>query len=452
MSPGNEKTQNILERLRRDLAAEASINDDQLCKALTELKVIARNPAQARGVYSKSGIELLAQCAFGKESQHRPLSALESARIIANALLLQDQLQQIFVDFGYGTAVVDAYSRKSFDHEFVAARILFLLTYKSKLDFVLLIEKHDLGVRIREHLEGHAVAMSSSNQVSGMQDMALLETLKLLYNIASKCPAQMHFLSESLDVVVEILSSIPSSPKPLDPPISQLLNVLAAIDWGFRPWTKDEKVVRDMAEKLVQILDQCTSSMNKEELEAQLIPLLTVLRKTNALELPNVKTLLRESLLPQDAERNKPLGQSTTLASRLLKLQTAGGLTLLPDTISSMLFDLSDRDATTFVRNIGYGHAAGYLMTHKIAVPEGLGVQTAVSGSSQINPVTGQRLDAELPVEMSPMTEEEKEREAERLYVLFERLRATGVVKAENPVRTAHESGRFEELSDSDSE
>jgi hypothetical protein len=42
------------------------------------------------------------------------------------------------------------------------------------------------------------------------------------------------------------------------------------------------------------------------------------------------------------------------------------------------------------------------------------------------------------------MTAEAKEREAERLFVLFERLRATGVVDVQNPVRQAVEEGTFE--------
>jgi len=58
--------------------------------------------------------------------------------------------------------------------------------------------------------------------------------------------------------------------------------------------------------------------------------------------------------------------------------------------------------------------------------------------------VTGQRLDAEPVPDMSEMTEEEKEIEAEKLFVLFERMRRLGV--GENPVRAAQQSGKFEEL------
>jgi hypothetical protein len=64
---------------------------------------------------------------------------------------------------------------------------------------------------------------------------------------------------------------------------------------------------------------------------------------------------------------------------------------------------------------------------------------------ADINPITGQRLEAESIPDIAEMTDEEKEREAERLFVLFERMRSLGV-GVENPVRTAQQSGRFEEL------
>ena len=70
---------------------------------------------------------------------------------------------------------------------------------------------------------------------------------------------------------------------------------------------------------------------------------------------------------------------------------------------------------------------------------------TNVDGN-EINPVTGQRRDMELAVEGPEMTDEEKEREAEKLFVLFERLKATGVVDVVNPVEQARREGRFEEV------
>ena len=59
--------------------------------------------------------------------------------------------------------------------------------------------------------------------------------------------------------------------------------------------------------------------------------------------------------------------------------------------------------------------------------------------------MTGQRFDAESAPQISEMTEEEKEIEAEKLFVLFERMRRLGI-GVENPVRAAQQSGKFEEL------
>ena len=65
-------------------------------------------------------------------------------------------------------------------------------------------------------------------------------------------------------------------------------------------------------------------------------------------------------------------------------------------------------------------------------------------GRTDVNPITGQKLDMESNLEIE-MTDEEKEREAERLFVLFERMQKLGV-GVQNPVRAAQRSGRFEEL------
>lgn len=116
-----------------------------------------------------------------------------------------------------------------------------------------------------------------------------------------------------------------------------------------------------------------------------------------------------------------------------------------------MLFELSGEDPTKFVANVGYGYASGFLMSQNIPVPQNATDSLAEGGGEgvRINPITGQRLDAETYVdEGPPMTDEEKEIEAEKLFVLFERLRATGMVDVVNPVRQAVEEGRFEELPD----
>jgi hypothetical protein len=114
------------------------------------------------------------------------------------------------------------------------------------------------------------------------------------------------------------------------------------------------------------------------------------------------------------------------------------------------MFELSGENADKFVRNVGYGFAAGFLMSQNMPIPQSANEAFAdtENGAAPINPVTGQRLDTEEKDTGPPMTEEEKEREAERLFVLFERLRATGVMDVKNPVEQAIQEGRFEELPD----
>ena len=106
------------------------------------------------------------------------------------------------------------------------------------------------------------------------------------------------------------------------------------------------------------------------------------------------------------------------------------------------MFQLVDSSPSALVDAVGYGYASGYLFSHNIPIPANLQNPT---GRVDINPVTGQRLDAQPVPDFTEMTDEEKEREAERLFVLFERMRNLGV-GVENPVRVAQQSGQLEEL------
>ena len=451
MAKASEKAEDHLKAVKAELQKD-SFNDEAAHERLTSLKALARDPQNASCVYCAQGLGVLAEVAFGSNNDQRPFSSLEAARVVANALLLQDQMQQVLADLCCQNRVLDFYSQQSADHEFVGARILFLLTYKSKVDFVELIESQGLVDHIRAHLAKHASLTSSDDfATSPMKTMALTETTKLLYNLTSKYPGQMYFLSQTVESLISVARDIALPSGPLGPPLAQILNALAILEWPVSLNKGREDSMLDLAHRSIELLDQSTSSLQPVQLETMLIALLTTTRKLIELSYMKVQQLLRLSLLPQDEERDKPLGQSRSLASRVLRLHTSGGLTILPEAISGLLFDLSNRDARTFVHNIGYGHAAGYLMTHKIPMPQDL-ITTANEniGEVEINPITGQRVDAETPVSIPEMTDAEKEREAERLFVLFERLKATGVMNVENPLRSAQQSGRFEELSDSE--
>ena len=136
---------------------------------------------------------------------------------------------------------------------------------------------------------------------------------------------------------------------------------------------------------------------------------------------------------------------------------------LLPNTafgVGEFIYNLCDRSPEKLVRTIGYGNASGFLQNRQELIPpppveddetagttttSGDGARTS-SPRIRINPITG-AYDQKQP-EGPPMTEEDKEREAERLYTLFERMAHTGVISTENPVNRAKQEGRLEETTE----
>ncbi|KAJ2781861.1 hypothetical protein H4R18_002624 [Coemansia javaensis] len=150
------------------------------------------------------------------------------------------------------------------------------------------------------------------------------------------------------------------------------------------------------------------------------------------------------SLLPED----RP-GLSAKLV-RLMRIPQGG---MLPAAIGDLLLALLGGDIKHFVMAVGYGNAAGYMVARGIPVPSDIVEQVAAGSGPVVDPVTGRHLGqgaaaAAAAAELAAMTDEEKMREAERLFVLFERLDRTGVIRVENPVRAAAESGRLAEVVD----
>jgi hypothetical protein len=239
-----------------------------------------------------------------------------------------------------------------------------------------------------------------------------------------------------------MVSHIQLSTSPLQPPLTYLINSLINLNFendnsssqSSNPLFPASDQTRHTS-RLIQILDVSVRHYKEDELESLAPPLVTLLRKIFFAAPSSVQRHIQTSLLPSNDERAQPLGRSDSLASRLLRLSTSPVAPNLRESVSSMLFELSNQDPTTFVRNVGYGFASGFLITHNLAVPEGSLRPSTGSGEDvedpgerltrvdglEINPVTGQRKDKEPEVLGPAMTEAEKEREAEKLFVLFER-------------------------------
>ncbi|OCB88330.1 hypothetical protein A7U60_g4532 [Sanghuangporus baumii] len=181
-----------------------------------------------------------------------------------------------------------------------------------------------------------------------------------------------------------------------------------------------------------------------------LVLLMTKLCKHNV----ECRKAVRQHMLPPDLDRTSPLeGRSDTLG-RCIRLMACVNHQQLKDAVGELIFVdnliefVSAFTATIMSSQIGYGNAAGYLFNRGIlsAPPPAL---TTKSGAAEvvdpsINPITGM-VQQEAPPGPE-MTEEEKEREAERLFVLFERLERAGGM--ENPIKKALHEGRLEKYSE----
>ena len=276
---------------------------------------------------------------------------------------------------------------------------------------------------------------SGKKSLPQMDELAFIDTLKLTFNIAKLFPDLAPSFSPSVPSLLKVISRIHIPSKPLDGLIGYILNCLSTLDLegkGSKEGKENKHSENPLfpkfnqncnVDKLINILDQAVSSHSPGELESKSIPLFHVLIIIHELAPDGPRKYMQWLLLPEDSDRSQPIGNSDTLSSRLLKLSTTA-FPNLKTAISELMFVLSGKNAENLTKNIGYGFAAGLLATQGIEIPQS--AKEAFSTKSdgldpQINPITGQRFDAEPKDTGPPMSKEEKEREAERLFVLFER-------------------------------
>ncbi|ETS82143.1 hypothetical protein PFICI_07145 [Pestalotiopsis fici W106-1] len=444
----------LIDKLNKDLET-VSLLPHQRDAALEELKIYGRDPRNAEPIFTKTGIETLARHAFNSPSSTTSRNAL---RCLCNALLLKAETRQIFIDLKFEAKACLKLKNDNRDDEFLVSRILFLTTY-AKANLQDLIDQHHIAESIIKNLERHAKhAASGAAPTDPMEAMALIETLKLLFNITHYCRDKTSSFTQAIPPIVTLLCTGTYSntrPKPLDAPVVNLINALLNLDLGspdIHSSLYPAAEPRQFSDRLIDLLKSSSKAYNDEELENNVTALIGVIRGIHEYAPGEVKTAIRVALLPTADDRKEVLGRGTTIASWLLRNSTNPLTPQLREAISELLFDMSDKDATTFVDNVGFGFASGFLYNRGLPVPNSAQEAFAdAEGEAQpVNPVTGQFLNSEQAPNVPEMTDAEKEREAERLYVLFERLRANGIISAENPVRVAQQSGRFEELSDDD--
>lgn len=356
-------------------------------------------------------------------------------------MLLKEDTRQTFVDLGCAEKASNKLKNDNRDDEFLLSRILLLTTYGTDVQLEKLIDEHHLAEHICTNISRHAkqyvTEQKKPKQVDPMEDMALGESLKLLFNLAHFCPQRIGKFSPALPHILTILDKRPFSPtKPLDPPFSSLVNSILNI-----PLEQEENIAvlfpqdspNIYVDRLIDILDKSTKAYSDDDLDAMVSPVTTLIQRVYGVASTAVQKHMQELLLPTVDDRKQPLGRGESLSARLMRISANIATPKIQELAGSLLFELSGKNAKTFVENIGYGYASGFLVRHKIPLPENaLKAQNDANGEASgsaagqqtwkaVNPITGQTLESEPVVDLPEMTDEEKEREAERLFVLFER-------------------------------
>ncbi|GJJ07814.1 hypothetical protein Clacol_002019 [Clathrus columnatus] len=221
-----------------------------------------------------------------------------------------------------------------------------------------------------------------------------------------------------------ISSSRSSSPAARSPPSTPRDTVQHA--WDLFDLTTAHYVPGDPDDTLVR--QSC--KQDGIDLDETLTPLVALLARL-ADGSNGARVRMKEWLLPAHLDRTSPLEQREDLLGRCLRLMSCVHFPRCKDAVGELLFTICESDASVLAGQVGYGNCAGFLFNKGImAPPAGL---TDAEGEA-INPITGIRNKPQESNEIE-MTEEEKEREAEKLFVLFDRLEKKGM--AINPVRRA---------------
>ncbi|KAJ7047945.1 guanine nucleotide exchange factor [Mycena alexandri] len=227
-------------------------------------------------------------------------------------------------------------------------------------------------------------------------------------------------------------------------PADTLLRAHALLEVAFAHYFPDATEADDPA---VRELAKAEAGPNAgpDALDDELSPLVVLItRLCIADEGSRVRT--RDWVCPPDLDRSAAAGAlegRPDLLGRCLRLLGSVYHARLKDSVGEMLFVICDSDATTMSTLFGYGNVAGFLFNKGImnappppsassTTPAGL----AAAAAENINPITGTAQEAREPV--PEMTEEEKEREMEKLFVVFDRLERRGEIAPEsNPIRQA---------------
>ncbi|KAJ3937158.1 MAG: guanine nucleotide exchange factor [Lentinula lateritia] len=263
-------------------------------------------------------------------------------------------------------------------------------------------------------------------------------------------------LDRALSVISAGRKSLSRSPSPSPPSTSydvfQRTHDLLEITFSHHFPDNSDPDSQEVREAFKQEVE-ATGAPSDTSLDDILSPLVILCTRLCLADESN-RVRMREWTVPPDLDRTNPLDERADFLGRCIRLLGSVYHTRLKDAVGEMLYAACDSDAALLSSLFGYGHVAGLLFNKGVmsAPPPPSTSQSSSSapdpssittGQREINPITGTYAPTGPTVSATAdMTEDEKEQEMEKLFVLFDRLERSGSMPAsQNPMRKIIEKG-----------
>ncbi|KAJ4481036.1 guanine nucleotide exchange factor [Lentinula aciculospora] len=149
---------------------------------------------------------------------------------------------------------------------------------------------------------------------------------------------------------------------------------------------------------------------------------------------------LRDWIIPPNIDRSYPLNERDDFLGRCIRLLGSVYHPKLNASVGEMLYAACDCDPSILSSLVGYGHVAGFLFNKGIMSAPPPPSSDPHSSQRVVNPITGTydtMPQGGINNSIAEMTEEEKEIEMDKLFVLFDRLDRSGAPPP-NHRKTAH--------------
>ncbi|KAJ3774703.1 guanine nucleotide exchange factor [Lentinula raphanica] len=268
----------------------------------------------------------------------------------------------------------------------------------------------------------------------------------------SNTPTKTSTLDKALSVISAGRKSLSRSPSPSPPSpsheiLQRTLDLLEAAFAHHFPNNSDpdSQEVRDAFQKEID----ATGQPSQTSIDDTLTPLVIFCTRLCIAD-ETCRLRVRGRIVPPNLDRSRPLDERADLLGRCIRLLGCVYHNSLKLAVGEMLYAACDSDATLISSLFGYGHVAGLLFNKGVMSAPTPPSQPSQSSSSvsnsaststieqrEVNPITGTYAPIGSPASATAdMTEEEKEQEMEKLFVLFDRLEKSGSLPAsQNPMR-----------------